>query len=92
MIKIRGLGKLRTLNHTLSLEINPRATIKEVLLDLKKKMPQLNEILTGDAKPVVGVLILLNEIDCRLIYNEELKNIAKDDTLTITIIPVSHGG
>ena len=92
MIKIRGLGKLRTLNHTLSLELNPRATIKEVLLDLKKKMPQLNEILTGDAKPVVGVLILLNEIDCRLIYNEELKNIAKDDTLTITIIPVSHGG
>jgi len=92
MIKIRGLGKLRTLNHTLNLELNPRTTIREVLLDLKKRVSQLNEILTGDAKPVVGVLILLNEIDCRLIYNEELKNIAKDGALTITIIPVSHGG
>ncbi len=91
-IKIRGLGKLRSLNSALKLDLDPTITIKSLFGKLKSIVNELNNVLTSKNDPLMGVLILVNEVDYRLINNREIRDVVEGNTITITIIPVSHGG
>ncbi len=71
----------------IELRLEGRRRLREVLADLPRNIR--DAVVGEDGTPRPGLLIMVNDVDARSVYNYELY---VEDTDKITIIPMIHGG